>query len=67
MMCNLKGLMEKGHHDVQMDEHGGIMMCKLKEGGWLSEDIMIWKSKGAWKRWYYNVQVERADRKGRAL
>ena len=28
---------------------------------------MIWKSKGGWKRWYYDVQINWADGEGRAL
>ena len=24
---------------------------------------MVWKSKGRWKRWYYDVQIKRADGK----
>ena len=34
MMCKLKGWMDKGGHYVEnenVDEKGGIMMCKLKE------------------------------------
>ena len=36
------------------------MMCKLK-GEWIREGIIIWKSKGGWKRGHYDVQIKRAD------
>ena len=42
------------------------MMCKLK-GGWKMEGIMMFKSKGGYKRGHYDVQMKRADGKGRAL
>ena len=43
-----------------MDGNGGNMMRKLN-GGWIRTGIMIWKSEGGCKRWYYDVQIKRAD------
>ena len=28
---------------------------------------MIWKSKGGWKRCYYDVQIKKGDGKGRGI
>ena len=41
-------------------QNGGIIMCKLK--GWMYKDGHYgMESKGGWKRWYYDVQIKRAD------
>ena len=34
---------------------------QIKRAEWIREGIMIWKSKGGCKRWYYDVQIKRAD------
>ena len=33
-------------------------------GGWIITGIMIWKSKGGWRRWYYDVQIKRRMNNG---
>ena len=30
----------------------------MKGGGW-TRDIMMWKLRGGWKRWHYDVQIEK--------
>ena len=32
-------------------------MISNKTDGWIITGTMIWKSKGGWKRWYYDVQI----------
>ena len=34
-----------------MDAKEGNYHVQIKKGGWIRTGIMIWKSKGGWKRW----------------
>ena len=64
MMCKLKGRMDKGgHYDVEMKVwmQKWPLSCANSTGGYIRMGIMIWKSKGGWKRWYYDVQIKMGE------
>ena len=34
---------------------------QIKKGRWIRAGIMMWTSKGGWKKVHYDVQIKRAD------